>query len=234
MMSGLQLTLYEILGYIFPGIFGLISIAILYWTVFWSNKVININLNLTIGQIVVLLISVYVTGHIIQAISNSINKYFKKPEEFILSISEKNSLSEEILKRLFLLINENFLVDANKISKTDIYFLCDSALLQNETIGQREIFEYREGFYRGMSITCFILSIVIVIRSIVPDFCVKLDEYVVNIDLLHGLFFSLVFIIFGYFNYIRFRRFARYRVTNAIFGYLALNSIKYKKEEDKC
>src|SRR5260370_17952176 len=52
------------------------------------------------------------------------------------------------------------------IKPRELFALCDQALLHHDSPGEREIFVYREGFYRGSSVALAILAVALAIRMV--------------------------------------------------------------------
>ena len=161
-MNNFKLTLYELFGYLFPGILGLCGIVLIFFTIFFKNQVIDID-NLSNKLVVVGIFVSYLIGHLIQAICNFFDKLLPKIEE---DIFKPQYTSQEILQNFNKAIGTKLEMDVKKLNTDEIICLCDQILIQKNFLSQREIFEYREGFYRGTYVSFAILGLALIIRSI--------------------------------------------------------------------
>jgi hypothetical protein len=115
-----------------------------------------------------------------------------------------------------------------------LYRICDEAVVQCGNLGDREIFVYREGFYRGLTIALAAFAAALAVRmargeTIIASAAAGVRN--VGWDLL--AFFLVTCLVFIYLSYKRFRRFGRYRISQAILAFLVMPEEKKKKEEKK-
>ncbi|MGP8141060.1 MAG: hypothetical protein ACLQBU_04240 [Terriglobales bacterium] len=116
--------------------------------------------------------------------------------------------------RYFLRINGHPLVRA-----------LDEYSVQAGELGDREIFVYREGFYRGTSIACFFLSIALLVRACVPGASIQFTKGLFYISTVELLLTAFIISGIGRMFVRRYRRFADYRITRAVLAALVLENL---------
>ena len=165
MFSGLKFSLYEIFGYVFPGILMSFSFLIVCT---WIVKV-NLILSNNIYFFTMFILMVYMLGHFAQGISNILG-YFIKIKNVI------ETIEEETIKTIIEKINKELGTNLNKSNYNQIYEICNSIALREARTEEIEIYVYREGFYRGTLISSA-LSFAIILSN-----CLILGGINININ----------------------------------------------------
>lgn len=218
MFKELQLSLYEVFGYVLPGFvaFGAISVAL--WAVVAPNNPIILNARGVQFWIALLAFS-YFFGHVAQGIGNLYAKLFKVTEEEAIK-----SVPEEILSSVKKLLEDELKVPSKNLSPKWIYEVASEVTLQHGNSNEREVFQYREGFYRGLTVSLIMLGFGAIARAIIPGTTV-----------LHGgshfplpttFTAAIAAISFGCaaLMHQRYRRFGIRKVTSSILAVLAIRT----------
>ena len=96
-----------------------------------------------------ILLASYFSGHIVQALANLLMKLLKSPENIMLSKTSEQSLPEPLINKAKSKVKKIIDDDTKEINSDWLFRICDEYVVQNGSLGDREIFVYREGFYRG-------------------------------------------------------------------------------------
>src|SRR5713226_8810495 len=97
-MKALRLTLYEILGYLIPGMMAMLAAILAMWGSFWHTIDTDLVNSFSRREIVLLLLFAYLLGHIMQAIGNLIENAPAKIVGFVTGGKEApDSRASQIL-----------------------------------------------------------------------------------------------------------------------------------------
>ena len=143
-MRELQFTLYEVFGYLLPGAVLTGGIAVVFWAAFFPQAVIDFDIK-SVEVWGTFLALAYVSGHIAQGIGNAIVRQFVSAEDHAINAV----LDKEIVDACKAKAKELTGADTAKITPRWLYRLCDDAVIRSGKIGERDVYIYREGFYRG-------------------------------------------------------------------------------------
>jgi hypothetical protein len=162
MIKEIQITLYDIFGFLIPGVIMVGAISLFYWTIFWPASTLVIPSKLPAIALGSFVFAAYLVGHLGQAIGNLLEKLpmIRKRLEEALPLSEE---VEELLRST---IGARFGKALESLKPRELFALCDQALLHHDSPGEREIFVYREGFYRGNSVALAILAVALAVRMV--------------------------------------------------------------------
>ncbi len=115
----------------------------------------------------------------------------------------------------------------NDLAPALIYRLCDEYVVQNGNVGDRDIFQYREGFYRGLSISCvltFAVSSMMIFAKPIKIVWFTYCEAIVTKGMF--VFLATISIIGAVLFFIRYKRFCHYKVVQAVTGFIVICSKK--------
>jgi hypothetical protein len=232
MFKDLQVTLYDVFGYLFPGFVVLVAVAILFGPIFGSTAGLLLpGVPTTIADWSVVGIVAYILGHLAQAIGNLVGR---RPIKEILPSTKSKVLHElpdylvdqaESKARSILEIQ-----DTEKIDSDSLYELCDQFVVQSDkksAIANREIYIYREGYYRGMTVSLLLLSLsllILTVRTLFTGTPLRLSDGPppVSAGWLGLLAAGLLSVVGAWLSFRRYRRFGEYRIKQAIIGFLVL------------
>lgn len=225
MLRNIKVTLYDIFGYLLPGAVFLAGMAILFWAIYIPRTTL-LPVRLTIEIWVLVLLLAYFSGHIVQALGNLLMNPFPSTESLVLSKNRAGSLPDALVQSAKSKASVMLGVDLKDISPEWLFRICDETVVQCGAIGDREVYQYREGFYRGLTVSFLVLFLSLTVRTAVPGTSLKLLD---NLQAISGsilLFFILISLAGSLLAFLRYRRFAKYRVEQAIIGFLALQGSK--------
>jgi hypothetical protein len=233
-IKDLQITLYEVFGYLLPGMVLLTSLLLLFWAIFFPVSTLRFDLKTTEVWLAFLILS-YVAGHMGQAVGNLIQKRLKSAETLVLG--QAGELSPEVLKACKAKAAKAYEVDPDALSDYWLFRLCDDAVLRTGKLGEREIFQYREGFYRGTAVGFAVLSLASLAFMarlwFVEGHCLKFAGSEWGLTPWQMLFVAVVAAGFSFLAVQRYRRFGAYRVTHAMLGFLTVQEAGKAEEKPK-
>lgn len=209
-LSELRVTLYDLFGYLAPGLVALTGLGLFFWAVLDSGLKPDGDLKAVVWT--ALLLIAYLLGHVIQAIANVTPG---------LKYSLTGSWWEEPIAKPFRPVIEAKLKaqgllpeDANA---DQTYRICDVVAVQKVATSERELFTYREGFYRGMSVALVIVAGGLFARLLRGPATITLDKDH-TADRWMLLFFLVAVLVAAYLYFLRFERFARLKAWTVLLG----------------
>ncbi len=221
MLNDFQATLYDTFGYLLPGIVFLTALAILFWAIYLPTYSLGY-VDLSFQMIAALLLLAYFFGHLNQALGNLLTKVFRSPEEVVLSKGQSGSMPYHLVHGAKTRASALVGIDLSEIKPEWLFRICDEMLVQRGVCTDREIYQYREGFYRGLIVSFFALTVSLIVRTVIPGASLKLAGSVQAMTTPELLFFILLSASGVWLSFRRYRRFSRYRVSHAIIGFLVL------------
>jgi tetrahydromethanopterin S-methyltransferase subunit B len=230
-LADIKVTLYDIFGYLLPGLVVLTGAAVFFWAVFVPDIPIH-SPTLSGPEWFAVLIAAYILGHLAQALANDIGFVlvrvvgsFKSPEmrEFA-ALAETHQAK---LRKATHIHWDETVKEKDKDKELGreaglLYDACDASVAQYGSTANREIYIYREGFYRGLVVGFSIGLIGLLVRLLVGGAQVQNGD---DIDPIPSstLWFLVCFVAVGIvLTYIRYRRFREFRIKNAFLSYLVL------------
>jgi hypothetical protein len=218
MLDKIQLTLYEIFGYFLPGTMAALSLLLIYWAFCLPHvafPIYKIHPD-AMGWASIIGIS-YLLGHINQGIGN---RYLTGAEA--RALGPKGTIASDIRITAQKRAAELMGVRADCIDPSSLFRFADEYALQKGQLGDRDVFVYREGFYKGCTISLSMLGIALILRAIAADTAIKMPDYIYYISRTQIFTASIVIFFAAAISRQRFQRFGAYRVTRAIFAFLAV------------
>lgn len=169
-MKDLQLSIYDTLGYVIPSfilIFGTIEILNLYS--FFGSRV-SLLISFSATQWVILIIISYFLGHCLHAISNlTLDRFLGYPAKGYFEKRFKDSFDEhaisELVKKVSEITGGKDIKDKTSFLKSS-YWICYAYVVNNSNNALSPIFLSLTGFYRGLSVSFALLSILSLVRII--------------------------------------------------------------------
>ncbi len=216
MVEKLAFTLYEVFGYLLPGSVALIGFMFLYWAVFAPTVPLGVaNFQPSFLMWSLIAIASYLLGHAAQAVANRI---LRRIERSALAMQGVPWMPERAVQTASELLG----VQLDKIEPAWVYRALDEYAVQTGKSGDRDMFVYREGFYRASSVTLFFLSLTLLIRMIVPGASIQFTRWLFPVSWLELLTTAVVASLVAWLFLQRYRRFADYRVTRAVLSALVI------------
>lgn len=221
MLRDLRVTLYDIFGYLLPGAVFLAAIVILFWTLFFPS--IPISPYRPTGEAwVILLLLAYFCGHFAQALGNLVAGLLPETYELLLGKNQPGSLPESLIQAAKRKAGKMVGVQPEKLDSQWLYTACDQMVAQCGNTQDREVYQYREGFYRGLSVSYVALFLSLTLRAIIPGGAILTSDGPHSIGKGVMAFLIALLLFASWLSFQRYRRFARHRVTGAVIGFLAL------------
>jgi hypothetical protein len=218
MIDKIQLTLYEIFGYFLPGTIAAGALAILYWALCIpavAFPVFKIHPD-AVGWGALVALS-YMLGHIIQGLGG---KYLGGIEEKVLG--PNGSIPPAIVASAQSLAAQQSGVKSEDLDSKSLFRIADQYSL-NGPVGDRDVYIYREGFYRGCTVALALLSIALIARALSGWTQLRFPAYVFFVSSMQLLVSALIAISAARICKKRFERFGEYRVARAVFAFLVFS-----------
>jgi hypothetical protein len=153
-MKDLQFTLYEVFGYLLPGAVIAGGIGVLFWAVFFPVAAVEIDIKSTEVWGLFLALA-YLAGHVGQGVGNAVARRSVSPEDHAADAV----LPAPLVAACKLKAKELTGADPDALPARWLYRLCDDSVLRSGKLGEREVYVYREGFYRGASVGMAVLAV---------------------------------------------------------------------------
>jgi hypothetical protein len=210
-------SLYDFFGYLLPGLVATAALVFVF-----SSRVELWHLKDSL-VVVSLFVAAYLLGHAIQAAGNALFNEDRGTKEIFCSLPEavRGKVHEQLMKTL-----GTGLPDICRDPKVAIaaYAFIDESRLHSEQPNEREVYVYREGFYRGIVVATLLLGISCIIRASMGGATIALNNDAKICISATGCWIAvgvlaLLSIAYGK----RMYRFQKYRVERAIYYWLALN-----------
>ena len=159
MLDNFTFTLYEIFGYLMPGSLALAGFAVIYWALFIPCVPLGVaTFTPGVGTWVIVLAGCYILGHAAQAVGNKLLRFVeKKALEMKGAPLLRKSAFDSAAKILGMEVKD--------LEARWVYRVLDEYAVQSGQPGDRDMFIYREGFYRGTCISLFFFSAALFARS---------------------------------------------------------------------
>jgi hypothetical protein len=230
MFKDLQVTLYEVFGYLIPGMVNLWALVILYWALFFPAQIVAVDI--PTGELwVAFLVVAYIAGHMAQAVGNLVEQKCLKPvEQLVIENTAPDRLPQAVVDACKVKATELTKADMANAHPRLLYRVCDDAVIRSGKIGEREVYVYREGFYRGIFISFSVMAVACVALCIrlfwVTERQVMLAKVQWGVTQWQLVFFAAVSVIWAWLSFRRYRRFGDYRTTHALLGFLTVKEPK--------
>lgn len=222
MLQPISVTLYDIFGYLVPGAVTVLAIVIAAWTATAPRATLQLIPQPTQLWVAAAFVA-YIAGHVVQAIANELRRLTRSAESKVLTGAGVAVIPKCLADAVRQKLGARLGVPPDALPPACVCAACDETVVQRGMTDDRQMYVYREGFYRGMTVACLMLSLSIIARAFAPAGAVRVASMVQPMGwgqwaLLAGLSAGA-----SYFMFVRYQRFAIYRVTRAILGFLALD-----------
>lgn len=224
-MGSFAFTLYEVFGYLIPGGVALLGFALLYWSLFASRVPLAIaTLQPGVGSSTVIVVLAYVIGHAVQAVGN---KIFRHVEATALTMPGAANIRDRARETAGELIG----IVPEQLEPRWVYRILDEYAIQKGQPGDRDMFIYREGFYRGTSTALFFLSATLLVRLVSPGAAIQFPKWVFPVSFLPLVLTACIVAWLGLLLFHRYKRFADYRVTRAVLSAMVIRQAAQTEKE---
>jgi len=217
-LDNFKFTLYEFFGYLLPGTTLLGALLIIAWAIYHPGKNIALDLKVPIFVSGAGILISYLLGHATQAIGNLIFRDYARQ----LAEPKQTLIPAQILLCVKNKIATIVMCSSPELSPEWIVRFCDEAVVQGGKDGDREVFVYREGFYKGSAVAVTALAVATALRAVIPGGSVSLQSRLAPLRTADLATASLVLAAIAYLLGRRVRRFAEYRITRTLTAFVLL------------
>jgi hypothetical protein len=207
-MQSLRITLYEVFGYLAPGLIGVAALAIGIWSCYLPTVPLTADV-IKLRPVLFFLIAfiAYILGHFLQAVGN-LHARAEKRKRLCRDCHSLQAVAVEALKTKYqiTIVCENL---------ADVTALAFAIMSQTGKTDAYEVFVYREGFYRAGYLSFAMLAVSFLLRALHPaSMTVRGFTFGVPMSLIVVCF--LFCTACSVFFFLRFRRFGEYRVKHVL------------------
>ncbi len=229
MFKELQITLYDIFGYLLPGSIILMAFALLFWSLFWPSAPLALTANVPTWVAIGLVFSAYLAGHLGQGIGNFLEKLPNVKRRLENNIPLPTELGGLVRDAVAVRFGEQ----TRSLNTKDLALLCDQALVYAGSPGDREVFVYREGFYRGNCVALAFLGLTLLLRMVCSPAVIMLGN--ARVEIYRGQLIAAVVIAgFGsWLSFIRYLRFGAHKNSTCLTRFLALSTESSHDKKEK-
>jgi len=225
MLSNFAFTLYEIFGYLMPGSLAFAGFAVIYWALFVPDIPLGVaDFAPGIGTWVVVVVGGYILGHAVQAVGNIA---LRRVEKKVIEMGDAPLLRKSAVDSA----SRIFGADAKDIEPRWAYRILDEYAVQKGQPGDRDMFIYREGFYRGTCVALLFLAASLILRAAISGTSIQFWHWKMTVSATELLTTAFLIGGLGWLFLRRYRRFAEYRMTRAVLSALVLQRLANDGDE---
>ena len=221
-MNFAQITIYDIVGYFIPGVFGSFGIYLLACP--WVVTLEQNWKQMTLVKWLLASLCAYVLGHCMQGVANWIEARRgwprKKANRKSTTADVLGACSQQYAAVTAWVCHTLGVVD---VAPGVLYEIMDAHVIQKGKTETRDVYVYREGFYRGL----YVAFTLIVVGSVVR-LCdgTTYTLFGGRVDIINRVLWTVAIAsgIAAVLCYYRFRRFEAYRVRFALMSFVALTA----------
>ncbi len=231
MLKEIQVSLYDFFGYLLPGIPVVLGVTLLFLTAYTpplakvppptAPSISLLNDMPSVAGWFSLALLAYFAGHMGQALGNGLPA--RADNVAVNNIKGKGlppcviAACRSKAKAIAPYLDE-------QLPPKWLVRFCDTSIMLSGSAGDREVYVYREGFYRGLAIGCLVLFVGItafIIRLTIWPISVTIGVVGWEITRRDLGFFLVLAAACSFLSYQRYERFGAYRATHALLGFLA-------------
>ncbi len=237
MLKDIRVTLYDVFGFLLPGMVFLTSVLVLVWAVYLP-RIPLAAVDLPAVAWTGLLVAAYFAGHVAQAISIQLVRWASTPEQRLLGRCKSGrcvvgSLPAPIRDAAKQRAAEILGADLDRVDAKWFYRICDQVVAQRGRVADRDVYIYREGFYRGTAASFLMLALATLVRAVVPGASVQVSGAPLTIGRWTLPLLSAVFLGAALASYGRYRRFGEYKVSQAVIGCAVLSANEKPSDQEQ-
>ncbi len=156
-MKDIKLTLYDIFGYLVPGGVFLLGLLLVYWSAFLADTTLSFP-SLSNSRWLAAAVAAYLLGHMAQAIANLMPRVF--PEGILLAHTRGEDKGfRELLAAAKRKLAKKLEEQPSRLSDSAVIAISTRAAKVCTGSAVDEIYEHREGFYRGLAVASSLVAV---------------------------------------------------------------------------
>ena len=159
MIGDFRATLYDLFGYLVPGVVAVVAFGLMWHRLFSGTPVLAFPLPTSVSAWVPFLFVSYIAGHLVQAIANATRPFNLSADNPGLGGGNIPASLMAIAKTRIAAQLGKDVKDIEALSSSDVWALIDEVAADATGTANREIYIYREGFYRGMAVATSLLAV---------------------------------------------------------------------------
>ncbi len=226
-MSLFRLTLYELFGYLVPGLFCFLSVALLGWTGFTLDLGLHGSVHLSAIQCVAFLLISYILGASVHSLAEWLygSRWICRVGPATVFSRGTGGVHRELLEKLEEVIERRFLVRVQGLGDRWKWRICEESLFLSGHWSQQERYQYRMGFYRTMSVVFLIVGLCIVAQSLVLNLAIRFGGERVVLPRLVSVLGGLFLLLLAFLSRWQYERYFRFRLESALLGLVVLEHL---------
>lgn len=218
MADTFKFTLYQLFGYFFPGTVALTAVTLVDLVAFHHGAKPELEWMVSKPGVVVGIALSYLSGHAVQILANAL---LPRSNTAVLH-SGKYKTTIDLFRR----VKSKW---PNKTASDDeIIKTCEHEVIAAGPGAEREIYVYREGFYRGTAISLATVSLACLLTVSIPTYRTFILQFGSSLPELMSV--TIVSAILAIGMYVRSIRFADYRLSLALCYHLLPSPMKGEKK----
>jgi hypothetical protein len=217
-MGEFRATLYDLFGYLLPGLVVLGAVSLFFSAIGPTQPSVSVADIGSPSIATIIVICAYLLGHAVHALGNALQHLVKSPESrFFL----EEGLPTDLVGVAREMLGARLGVSLKEVPPGEFCALVDETRVVRDKAGDRAVYVYREGFYRGMVVaSAFLGTAVLALISrggITISLSADSSLFARRVDLLVLLVLTIGC---GAGFFFRMLRFGRYRVQRALYQFL--------------
>lgn len=219
-MKDIQVSLYEFFGYVAPGVLSFTGLYLMAWGIVLAPE--QNWTPLTSGGWIALLVLSYLLGHGVQAIANvAVHRMpFLAEAALLVQIeSTRPQLMDTARSKACTILGSSA---GTSLDVALVHEVADHFLQQKGKTESRDIYIYREGFYRGIAMALVILAGGAIVRTFNSPGLVSLFGVTIPLERPSLFAIAVLALIMAALSVMRFQRFATYRIKNSLYAFIIL------------
>jgi len=219
-MKDLQVTLYDVFGYLLPGAVLLAAIGTFYWALFFPMSPLWL-VDFSPATWIIIGLGSYVLGHFAQALANMLPWLFPRREVIANSPESRNKLlAPTLVAATKAKLCQAASVSPDGLDDAEVLATCARLAKLCDGAGTDSLYGYREGFYRGLSVAAAIFAVGLITRAIRGSTTILHDGITQPVTRAQMLFLAILLVGFSFLARRRYERFALYRAQHALISVL--------------
>lgn len=228
MLQSLRISLYEVFGYLIPGALAVAAFALGFWAFFSASQKITVHPFAPEGWIAFGTLS-YLAGHVIQGLCNVLTENIEWTKRVLCPETEHVPpiIHGALVPRIRRLTGLDLSSEPGLLQS-----VCASLIADRGTQPDREVFEYREGFYRGLMVSFALIAACLALAAMRTPLELLLWEVSSTFSRGAVLTLAATACVSSVISALRYKRFASHHKRVVMLGVLVLDDgRKHAKEE---